>query len=78
MNDERDEYVLGEDVTANLAARHPVRTLSVSVSLDRREIELLEAASLARGSSVTEFIREAIRTHASSLLGLTAASTTRD
>jgi len=61
MNDQREEYVLGEDVTSQAAAKARKGTMVLSVRLPIDEFAEIDAASREAGKIPSQIVRDAIR-----------------
>lgn len=58
--DDRDDYVLGEDVTHLAAPKGKRDTAVISVRLATQELRELDALSKATGKTISQVVREAL------------------
>jgi predicted DNA-binding protein len=63
MSAARREYVLGQEVTSAAAAKVRTGTAVLSVRLTAGELAAVEAASKASGKTVSQVVREAIKSY---------------
>src|SRR4051812_40294927 len=58
-----EAYALGEDVTALVAGKRKEATAVLSVRLPAEELAEIEAASLSTGKTLSQLVREAVRSY---------------
>ena len=66
MSDEREDYVLGEEITATSKAKKQTGTGVLSVRLSTEELTRLDQISRSTGKTLSQLVREAVAAYGGS------------